>query len=54
MPFINKSLEAIEESDLQNLVSEQVREMKTIEYKQSLPINCDEAKQRNFLRKVVV
>lgn len=41
MPFINKSLEAIEESDLQNLVSEQVREIKTIEYKQSLPGNSD-------------
>ncbi len=48
MPFINKPLEAIEESDLQNLVVERVREIKTIEYKQSLPGNSD-GEKKEFL-----
>ncbi len=34
---LNKQLEAIEESDLQALVDNQVSERKTIEYKEALP-----------------
>ena len=51
MPFGNKRLESIHESDLQSLVDNQVLEGKTIEYKESLPGNTDSEK-KEFLADV--
>lgn len=48
---LNKQLESIEESDLQELVDNKVAEGKTIEYKQSLPSNSDREK-KEFLADV--
>src|SRR5216683_7360895 len=48
---LNKQLEAIEESDLQALVDNQVSERKTIEYKEALPGNADGDK-KEFLADV--
>ena len=51
MAIDNKSLEAIDESDLQALINDGVAEGKTIEYKQELPGNDHEA-VREFLSDV--
>src|SRR5713226_6530384 len=48
---LNKQLEALEESDLQALVDNQVSERKTIEYKAALPGNSDGDK-KEFLADV--
>src|SRR5713226_7686575 len=48
---LNKQLEALEESDLQALVDNQVSERKTIEYKAALPGNADGDK-KEFLADV--
>jgi Putative DNA-binding domain len=48
---LNKQLEALEESDLQALVDNQVSERKTIEYKEALPGNADGDK-KEFLADV--
>lgn len=37
MSLRNKQLDSITEADLQELVSNKVREVKTVEYKQALP-----------------
>ena len=51
MAFENKALEAVDESDLQALITDGVTEGKTIEYKQELPGNDYEA-VREFLSDV--
>ena len=48
MIFRNKRLDAIREADLQELVDNKVREVKTVEYKQALPGNSD-SERREFL-----
>src|SRR5258708_28643064 len=48
---LNKSLESIQESDLQALVDNQVTERKTTEYKEALPGNADGDK-KEFLADV--
>src|SRR5260370_35585410 len=48
---LNKSLDSIEESDLQALIDNQVPEGKTIEYKKALPGNSDGDK-KEFLADV--
>ena len=48
MSLKNKSLDSVQEADLQVLVDNKVREIKTIEYKQALPGNSDGDK-REFL-----
>ncbi len=48
---LNRPLEAIEESDLQALVDNQVAERKTFEYKAVLPGNAD-ADKKEFLADV--
>jgi hypothetical protein len=45
MSLSDKQLESIEETDLQTLVDNKVRERKTIEYKKSLPGHSDRDKQ---------
>jgi hypothetical protein len=51
MSLSNKPLDSIEESDLQALVDNKVSEGKTIEYKESLPLNDYESK-KDFLADV--
>ena len=51
MAFDNKALEAVDESDLQSLITDGVAEGKAIEYKQELPGNDYEA-VREFLSDV--
>lgn len=48
MSLRNKQLDSITEADLQELVSNKVREVKTVEYKQALPGNSD-GERREFL-----
>lgn len=48
MSLRNKQLDSITEADLQALVSNKVREVKTVEYKQALPGNSD-GERREFL-----
>lgn len=45
MALINKPLDSINEQDLLDLISNQVREIKTIEYKLTLPGNSDRDKK---------
>jgi predicted HTH transcriptional regulator len=51
MQLTNKPLETLVESDLQSLVDDEVREVKTVEYKRSLPGNSDSEK-KEFLADV--
>lgn len=51
MRLSNKLLEDLVESDLQNLVDDEVREAKTVEYKRALPGNSD-AEKKEFLADV--
>lgn len=48
MSYRNKLLDSIQEADLQELVDYQVREAKTVEYKQTLPGNS-KGDRREFL-----
>jgi predicted HTH transcriptional regulator len=48
MSLRNKSLDLVQEVDLQVLVDNKVREIKTVEYKQGLPGNSD-GEKREFL-----
>ena len=48
---LNKSIEAITEGDLQELIEDQRAERKTLEYKQTLPGGNDESK-KEFLADV--
>src|SRR6266536_3047160 len=45
MTIKNKPLDLVNEADLQALVDNKVREIKTIEYKRALPGNADAEKQ---------
>ena len=49
---VNKPLNSIEESDLQQLIDNQVSEGKIIEYKKALPGNSDGDKKGNYTGKV--
>jgi hypothetical protein len=51
MQLSNKPLETLVESDLQILVDDEVREVKTVEYKRTLPGNSD-AEKKEFLADV--
>lgn len=51
MPFEGKPFDAINEGDLQELIRDQVREQKTIDYKEALPGHSDKDK-REFLADV--
>lgn len=46
MPFINKSLEEINESDLQHLIDAEIIEKKILDYKSELPRNTDKSKKK--------